>query len=81
MKKLYLITSLVTLIFPLGYLFDKIQASIAFPVSFTMIGFLFLINGLFIIDKTKKNMKIFISILGVGFILFSSFCVIPYYYL
>lgn len=80
-KVIYVVISIIAILFPIGFLLDVISAKVAFPVMFTLIGCQQLFNGLFITSKDNKPSRLFSIIFGILFIIFGIFIVFPKYYL
>lgn len=79
-KRIIFITiSILTLIFPIGYLFGKISRKIAFPLMFTLMGCQQLYRGFFITPKDKKAERIFGFTFGVGLVIFGVYIAMTFY--
>lgn len=80
-KIIYFLISLMALLFPIGYLLGRIEAKVAFPLIFGLLGCQQLFYGFFIVPRENKRMRLFSIIFGSFFLLFSALVVFPMYYL
>lgn len=78
---IFVIISIFAITFPIGFLLNIIEAKVAFPMVFALLGVQQLINGIFISSKNNEKVDYFSTIFGIGFILFALIIVMPYYYL
>jgi hypothetical protein len=65
---------------PALFLVKIIEARVAFPVIFLLMGCQQLYNG-FIMPKNNKSLRILTFVVGIFFTMFSLFVVIPWYYM
>lgn len=84
MRKRKVVIGIITvlgLLVPVLFLAKIIEAKIAFPIIFILLGCQQLYNGLFVVPKENKILRKTSLVLGVLFTIFGIFIVIPWYYL
>jgi len=79
-RVLYIIMSIIAIIFPIGYLFGIISAKVALPVTSILLGCQQLFHGLFVAPRDNKPLRFTSSIFGILFILFGVFVLLPNFY-
>lgn len=80
-KVIYVAISIIAILFPIGFLLGVVSAKVAFPIIFTLSGCQQLFNGLFLVSKENKHLRLFSVVFGSLFIIFGIFIVFPTYYL
>lgn len=74
-----LVFLLLTLITPILFLLRIIEANVAFPIIFTMLGIQQVSIGIFMPNNEVKKVRVFNFIFGGIFIIFGLGVVLPYY--
>lgn len=80
-KVIYVLLSVIAMLFPIGFLMGIINAKTAFPIIFILLGCQQLFNGFFLVSKDNKSLRFISVILGSFFLLFGLLVVFPKYYL
>lgn len=75
LKTLYILIVFIGVANALGYLFNVIDAMIAFPIMFGAIS----IQNIYIGLKDKPHKKVY-TLFGIAMLIYTTIYIIPYYY-
>lgn len=78
-RVIFIIITVLAALAPILYLLQVLEAPIAFPIMFTMIGVQQLYSSLFLIPEEQKSKKETGIIFGSTFTFFGLVIVLPYY--